>query len=73
MADDEIDIRAEVVNLLLQIVSRERYPSVTMLRMIEDLVTPEERALYAGILMDNIWASRPYPSIPMLRRLLALA
>jgi len=72
MATDDLDIRAEVVNLLLQIVSRERYPSTTMLRMIEELATPEERAVYAGVLMDNIWASRPYPSIPMLRRLIAL-
>ncbi|MGY2876005.1 hypothetical protein ACVW00_003195 [Marmoricola sp. URHA0025 HA25] len=68
---NQVDIRAEVVALLLDIVANERYPSVTMLRMIEQLADPEERGLYARILMDNIRSS-PSPSIPMMRRLVAL-
>ena len=70
--DNQIDIRAEVVRLLLDIVANDEHPSATMLGMIEQLATPGERAVYARVLMDNISAS-PYPSIPMMQRLLALA
>lgn len=69
--DDDIDIRAETVELLLEIVARDKYPSTTMMGMIEQLANPEERAVYASILMDNI-RSDTYPSIPMMRRLVAL-
>ena len=69
--NDEIDIRAEVVNLLLDMVAKDRYPSSTMLGMIEELATPEERGTYARVLMDNIRSSA-HPSIPMLRRLVSL-
>jgi len=70
--DNQIDIRAEVVRLLLDIVANDEHPSATMLGMIEQLANPRERAVYARVLMDNISASR-YPSIPMMQRLLALA
>ena len=69
--DTQIDIRAEVVRLLLEMVEEDTYPSATMLDMIEELANPEERAVYAQILMDNVRAST-YPSIPMLRRLTSL-
>jgi hypothetical protein len=69
--DDEIDIRAEVVALLMDKVVDDRYPSVTMLDMIELLMSPEERGDYARMLIDKV-TSCQYPSIPMLRRLLAL-
>ena len=69
--DDEMDIRAEVVALLMDKVVKDRYPSVTMLDMIEQLMSPEERGGYAQMLMEKINSSR-YPSIPMMRRLLAL-
>ena len=70
--DTEIDIRSEVVELLLKIVARDKYPSVTMLDMIEYLATPEERGRYARALMAKVESSRR-PSIPMLRRLVALS
>lgn len=69
--DDEIDIRTEVVSLLLDMVASDQYPSATMMDMIEQLATQEERGEYARILMDNVRSS-PYPSIPMLRRLTSL-
>jgi hypothetical protein len=68
---NQVDIRAEFVELLLDIVANDTYPSAAMLRMIEQLATDEERGVYARILMDNIRSST-YPSIPMMRRLLAL-
>jgi hypothetical protein len=69
--DNEIDIRAEVVALLLDIIAKDRYPSVTMLDMVEYLANAEERGRYARVLMDKIQSSR-HPSIPMMRRLVAL-
>jgi hypothetical protein len=69
--DNRVDIRAEVVRLLLEIVENDRYPSTAMLRMIEELANDEEREVYAQILMDNVRSST-YPSIPMLRRLVSL-
>jgi hypothetical protein len=69
--DDQLDIRGEVVALLMDKVMNDRYPSVTLLDMIELLMSPEERDAYAQMLMDKVTSSR-YPSIPMLRRLLAL-
>ena len=69
--DNQLDIRAEVVALLMDKVVNDRYPSVTMLDMIELLMNPEERDGYAQMLMDKLNSSR-YPSIPMMRRLLAL-
>jgi hypothetical protein len=69
--NNQVDIREELVGLLLDMVARDRYPSATMLGMIEQLATPEERGIYARVLMDNIRSS-PYPSIPMLRRLVSL-
>jgi len=69
--DNEIDVRAETVRMLLDIVANDQYPSATMLRMIEQLANPEERVAYAHVLMDNIRSS-PYPSIPMMRRLVSL-
>ena len=71
-ADNKIDIRAEIVKLLLDMVAKEQYPSVTMLRMIEQLANEEERGIYARVLMDNIRSSRN-PSIPMMRRLVSLS
>jgi hypothetical protein len=68
---NEIDIRAEAVELLLDIVANDQYPSATMLGMIEELATEEERVVYARVLMDKIRSSM-YPSIPMMRRLLTL-
>jgi len=69
--DNQLDIRAEIVALLMDKVVNDRYPSVTMLDMIELLMSPEERDGYAQMLMDKLNSSR-YPSIPMMRRLLAL-
>ena len=69
--DTELDIRGEVVALLLEKVVNDKYPSVTMFDMIELLANAEERSTYAQVLMDKVNSTR-YPSIPMLRRLLAL-
>jgi hypothetical protein len=69
--DTELDIRGEVVALLMEKIVSDKYPSVTMLDMIEQLANTEERSSYAQVLMDKVNSAR-YPSIPLLQRLLAL-
>jgi len=65
-------IRDEVLDLLLDKVERDRYPSPTMLDEIERLLTPGRREAYAQVLMDKIRADR-FPSRTMIQRLLRLS
>jgi hypothetical protein len=68
MAQDESrDTRRELVELLLGKIEADPYPSTTMLRLVEELLTPEEVQAYADILMDKA-QSENFPSIPMLAR-----
>ncbi|HKF86619.1 MAG TPA: hypothetical protein VKB85_00925 [Propionibacteriaceae bacterium] len=66
-----VDVRGEVVDLLLQNIASDRYPSVTMMNLVEKLLTPDDVSAYAAILMDKI-QTETYPSIAILRRLIAL-
>jgi hypothetical protein len=68
MAIDTDDARAELVATLLQKVHDDTYPSVTMLDLIEKLLTPEEQPTYVVLLQDKIRAER-FPSMPLLIRL----
>ena len=69
--DGNFDARAAMVDLLLQKVAEDTYPSGTMLDFIEELADPEELEAYAVVLMDKI-RQDTYPSVPMMRRLVAL-
>jgi hypothetical protein len=73
MADRErYDLRAEMVDALMEKVENDTYPSSTMLDWIEELLTPEELPRYAESLLNRI-RSDTYPSIPMIARLKRLA
>ena len=65
-----VDVRGEVVDLLLQNIASDRYPSVTMMNLVEKLLTPDDVSAYAAILMDKV-QTETYPSIAILRRLMA--
>src|SRR5215203_4533552 len=67
-----IDVRGEVVDLLLEKIASDRNPSVTMMNMVEELLAPDDVPAYVGVLLDKVKTER-YPSLAMLRRLLALA
>lgn len=67
MADRD-DARAALIQTLLQKVSEERYPSTTMLDLIEELLTEEEYPAYVQFLQGRLRDDR-FPSIPMLKRL----
>jgi hypothetical protein len=69
--DRDVDVRGEILDLLMMKVASDRFPSSTMMDMIERLMGPDDVPTYAGILMDKIKADR-YPSVPMMKRLLQL-
>jgi hypothetical protein len=69
--DEQDDARRELLDMLLTKVADDRYPSVTMMDLIEQLMGPDERPIYVEVLMDKIRHQR-HPSIPMMKRVLAL-
>ena len=73
MADRQgYDLRAEMLETLMEKVESDRFPSTTMLDWIEELLTPEELPIYAEALLRRI-REDTYPSIPMIARLKRLA
>jgi hypothetical protein len=73
MADGNgFDPRSEVLNVLLEKIAADTYPSETMLDLIEQLAQPDEIPAYAAILVDKVRADT-YPSISMLKRLVELS
>ena len=70
-AAEHYDVRRELLGLLLTKVAEDRYPSATMMDLIEQLMGPDERVIYVQVLLDKIRQDR-MPSIPMMRRVLAL-
>jgi hypothetical protein len=73
MAQDaeQYDARRELLDILLNRVHRDRYPSNTMMDIVEQLMGPDERPIYAQVLMEKI-RNDPHPSLPMIRRVLTL-
>lgn len=71
MTREQPDVRSEIVHLLLRKIEADRFPSTTMMNMVEELVTPQEKAVYARMLMEKI-AADTYPSVPLMKRLMAL-
>jgi hypothetical protein len=71
-AAEQYDVRQQLVDMLLNKVESDRFPSVTHMDLIEQLMGPDERADYVQVLLDKIRHDR-HPSIPMMRRILALS
>jgi hypothetical protein len=65
-----IDIQGEVVDMLLQKIASDRNPSITHMNLVEELLAPDDVPAYVGILMDKVKTEK-YPSLTMMRRLLA--
>ena len=69
MADGQgYELRAELVDALMEKVETDPYPSTTMLDWIEEMLTPDELPRYAESLLSRI-RSDNFPSIPMIARL----
>ena len=67
-----LNIREELLDLLMDKVQHDRYPSPTMLDDIERLLTPWRREEYARILLHKIKRDR-YPSRQLIERLIRLS
>ena len=67
-----IDVRGEVVNLLLEKIASDRHPSVTDMDLVEQLLAPDDVPVYVSVLWDKVKSER-HPSSTMIRRLLGVA
>ncbi len=72
MANGENDLHRAVLQVLLEKIENDPYPSVTMMNMAEQILEAEDLAPYTEILMDKIRADR-FPSLDLLRRITSLA
>jgi hypothetical protein len=68
---DQYDARRELLKILLTRVQRDRFPSSTHMNLVEQLMGPDERSIYAQVLLEKI-RNDPHPSLPMMQRVLAL-
>jgi hypothetical protein len=71
-AQTTLGIRDAVLDLLLEKVRNDRYPSPTMLDDIERILTPWRRDDYAEVLLEKVRSDR-FPSRSMVERLLRLS
>ena len=69
--DNGYDPRQELMQVLLDKVAADMYPSVTMLDMIEDMLTPDDVEAYAEVLLEKIRDDN-YPSINLMSRVQGL-
>lgn len=72
MARDQVLIRDELVEILMEKVRNDPYPSVDMLDSLERLLDPLELNEYAEVLLERVRRDK-YPSWGMIYRLHNLA
>lgn len=65
-----VSIRGEMVDMLLERIATERNPSVSMMDLVEQLLTPDEVPAYVWILWDKVKNER-FPNLNLMRRLMA--
>jgi hypothetical protein len=70
--DHDRNPQSLLLELLLEKVRRDPYPSTTMLDMIEDMLDQDHVGRYADALIEKV-REENFPSIDHLRRLRALA
>lgn len=66
--DPREEVRAQLLQALMDKVEQDTYPSSTMLDTIEEMLTPAEIPQYAAILLERV-ENDTYPSIDMIYRL----
>ena len=69
--DNDQNLHLQVLEVLLEKVEQDPFPSVTMMDMIEEILQPEDVPRYAALLLDKIRADQ-FPSLDLLRRALSL-
>jgi hypothetical protein len=55
---EEVDVRGEVVDFLIEKIASDRNPSVTMMNLVEALLAPDEVPAYVAILWDKVKTER---------------
>ena len=70
-SQNQDDPRSQLLQLLLDKVDADPYPSVTMLDMVEEIATPDEVPAYAEVLMSKV-RDEQFPSVSMIRRVMEL-
>ena len=68
----QTDLHRQILDILLDKVKQDPYPSVTVLDLIEQRLKPDDVDEYTEILMDKI-KDDTYPSLDHLRRLMQFA
>lgn len=68
MADNDTDLRAQLVKRLVDQVEEDQYPSTTMMDTIEEMLAPDDVQGYVQVLMAKV-ADDMYPSLGMIRRI----
>lgn len=66
--DQSEQARVRLLRYLLNKVAEDTYPSATMMDTIEELLQPDEVAVYADVLLGHV-ENDNYPSTPMIYRL----
>lgn len=68
----ELNVREQVLDMLLEKIANDRYPSTEMLEDVERLLTPWRIQDYAQVLLDKVQQDR-FPSRTMIQRLIRLS
>ena len=69
---DGADPRARMVDMLLEKIGNDPFPSNTMMDMVEELLLPDEVPAYAAVLIQKM-REENFPSVSMMRRVISLA
>jgi hypothetical protein len=72
MAQDKIDVQAQLLKSLLKKVSSDPFPSASMMDTVEELLTPDTVSAYAQVLLAHIDKDN-FPSVSMIDRLKRLS
>ena len=67
MADNEDDVRVQLLEALMDKVEADPYPSSTMLDIIESLLRPDDVEAYAELLLSRI-REDTFPSLSLIQR-----
>jgi len=70
--DRQFDVRSALLDNLLKKVDADPFPSITMMNLVEELLTPEDVPNYARVLLSKVEGEQ-FPSTSMLARIRDLA
>jgi hypothetical protein len=72
VAQAQEQVREALLDELINLISKDTYPSTTFMDMVEELLTPDDLERYTKVLLDKV-KDEQYPSVSMLARIRNLA